>query len=626
MKEKTVLKKTACACTILAALCLTAYAQAQYPQTMWIKVTFYDFHSDKSNPEFEQNHLTGVHQGMVGNTLNAQRNPVLGPSPRLNYGIDKWFVPWTPGDFVIPSYRTDATGIAYDGTSFYLGPKTVNYDTAFKNIVIVDSLPFNHLGGGLYQYLNQAFFMLDGKGFGNEGLPHNFSFTMAIHDTFTYQIGLTFSFEGDDDVWAYIDGRLVMDLGSLHGAAAGAFNVDDIPGLVVGARYAFDFFYAERHTVASDIKITTNLFGGLVLPPGPQLIPISSTSTELRPVFSWHSIPNSSTYTIQIDTVASFNAPMIMVPVSDTFFKPLVNLPADTIYWRVKGDSTAFSTAGFFIIGDVRIPVLIAYEPAITQVRRPLLQWHRVPGAAKYTVAADDNQNFSSPVFTLEVSDSFFQVLSDLPYGDIYWKVKSDLIDTWSSADQFTILSDTIPNLVRFNGNSVSLKRPLFIWGPVMNASDYKIEIANNRDFTNATSVTVADTTFKPLADLSNGMWFWHVSCSRNYALFAPVDSVKMDISGVVRRAGSVAPFISLTRSDRGFAISLGGYNRGEVIAVLYSVKGQLVARLKPSDFGQNSFVWDYKDNNGKRVSNGLYLLEIKAGAKIVKQRIIVTR
>jgi fibro-slime domain-containing protein len=246
-------------CMIACVFTFASLAQAQYPQTMWIKVTFYDFHSDKSNPEFEQNHLPGVHPGMVGNTLNAQRNPVLGPSPLLNYGIAKWFVPWTPGDFVIPSYRTDATGIAYDGTSFYLGPKTVNYDTAFKNVVIVDSLPFNHLGGGLYQYTNQAFFMLDNRGLGNEGLDHNFAFTMAIHDTFTYQRGLTFNFEGDDDVWAFIDGRLAMDLGSLHGATPGAFNVDDIPGLVVGARYAFDFFYAERHTVASDIKITTNI-------------------------------------------------------------------------------------------------------------------------------------------------------------------------------------------------------------------------------------------------------------------------------------------------------------------------------------------------------------------------------
>ena len=62
---------------------------------------------------------------------------------------------------------------------------------------------------------------------------------------------------------------------------------------------------------------------------------------------------------------------MITVAVSDTFFKPLVNLPAGTIYWRVKGDSTTSATSSF-IITDVRIPLLIPYEPKIAEIRRPL--------------------------------------------------------------------------------------------------------------------------------------------------------------------------------------------------------------------------------------------------------------
>jgi hypothetical protein len=35
---------------------------------------------------------------------------------------------------------------------------------------------------------------------------------------------------------------------------------------------------------------------------------------------------------------------------------------------------------------------------------------------------------------------------------------------------------------------------------------------------------------------------------------------------------------------------------------------------------------WDYRDRNGRYVINGMYLLEIKAGATIIKQKIIVTR
>ena len=304
----------------------------------------------------------------------------------------------------------------------------------------------------------------------------------------------------------FVNSQLVLDFGGIHSPPWDNCHLDYFAAhldLTPDNSAALDVFYCERQAVGSDIKITTNIFAPVNLPPAPNLFPSHHSTTNTPPVFSWHPLPNQTPYTIQIDTTSSFAAPMITVAVSDTFFKPLVNLPAGTIYWRVKGDSTDFSATSSFIITDVRIPLLIPYEPKITEIRRPLLQWHPVTGASGYTIAADDNQDFSSPVFSLDVADTFFQVLSDLPYGNIYWKVKSNLVNTWSAIDQFLILPDSIPDLVRFNGSSISASRPVFTWHPVTNASDYKIEIADNAAFSSATSLTVADTTFTPLADLS---------------------------------------------------------------------------------------------------------------------------
>jgi Concanavalin A-like lectin/glucanases superfamily len=363
-----------------------------------------------------------------------------------------------------------------------------------------------------------------------------------------------------------------------------------------------------------------------IVNPGPQLIPVASPSTNVRPLLTWHPLSNQTPYTVQIDTTTSFAAPLITIAVSDTFFSPLVNLPAGTIYWRVKGDSTAYSTTGSFVITDVRIPLLIPYEPKITQVRRPLLQWHPVAGASQYTVEADVTLSFSAPVFSLAVSDTFFQVLSDLPFGNICWKVKSNLVNTWSAVDQFVILPDSIPNLVRFNGSTVSTSRPAFVWHPVSGAAGYKIEVADNTAFTGATSLLVADTTFSPLANLSDGTWYWHVSCSRNYALFAPADTVRIAAVGIeIHTATAVKPFVHFAKSSLGVLISFGGYDRGKVNATVYSVSGEVVARLKGPDSGNNLMVWSYTDRWGKRVSNGLYVLYVNAGPRSIKQKLFVT-
>jgi len=237
-----------------------SFAQ-QFPDTIWIPVTFYDFHSDESNPEFEVDHVGSLHVGMVADTLNVNKKPVLGSRPFFNYYIHKWFEPWQAGDFTIPEY-SDRNGVNHEIV-------TANYDTAFKNVVIKDSLPFVHIGDGVYQFERSGenrtdeFFWLDEKGFGLEGRRHNYSFTMEMHTTFTYNRGLIFEFLGDDDVWAYINGKLAMDIGGIHVSLEDEIDLDAIAdkfGLKAGRKYDFDFFYAERHTTNSRIKITTNLF------------------------------------------------------------------------------------------------------------------------------------------------------------------------------------------------------------------------------------------------------------------------------------------------------------------------------------------------------------------------------
>ncbi|MBJ6762245.1 DUF4215 domain-containing protein [Myxococcaceae bacterium JPH2] len=149
-------------------------------------------------------------------------------------------------------------------------------DTKNVNIPYVSTMKLarNTAGGptsAIYVFDEPNFFPLDDKGWVALGKEpkrtnnHNFSFTSEVRYWFEFKGTEVLDFRGDDDVWVYINGKLALDLGGVHGALTGSVDLTKAApvsslGLQKGRIYEVVVLQAERHTTASSYKLTLSNF------------------------------------------------------------------------------------------------------------------------------------------------------------------------------------------------------------------------------------------------------------------------------------------------------------------------------------------------------------------------------
>jgi len=204
------------------------------------------------HPDFEPHNQKPTASSFYNEVETGIVQAALGTNSKPVYAGGATGTNTTLGPAYFPSWFTDTPG-ANIGIEYIIQL----IDVLGDGVLVFDAAPFLPIDDGLSCPVQPQTPCLLGN---STNYPtHNYAYTFELHTRFVHRAGGSFTFSGDDDVWIFVNGQLVVDMGGIHARTVGTVNLDQLTGLVSGNEYALELFRAERHVTQSNFRIETNL-------------------------------------------------------------------------------------------------------------------------------------------------------------------------------------------------------------------------------------------------------------------------------------------------------------------------------------------------------------------------------
>lgn len=180
-----------------------------------------------------------------------------------------------------------------------------------------------------------------------------------------------------------------------------------------------------------------------ITPQTPSLLAPGSTTTNLRPTFTWTAGTYAAEYQMQLDLNPSPSTTVFTGGAAS--YRPSVALLAGkTYYWRVR----AINQAG---VSEWSAPRALNTESAANaapdrafyQTATPTLTWNRITWATRYELQVANNSGFSGATIYPGDDTLTFTFPTPLGNGTYFWRIRGCSSPTscgsWNSASSFLV-------------------------------------------------------------------------------------------------------------------------------------------------------------------------------------------